>query len=321
MKIAIIRLSALGDIIQTATVVHFIKKHFSSAHISWVCDERFAKILEQIPDIDKIIKIPLKDKKITKSFLTLLANRRKFDYILDFQGLIKSAICAKILGTNSYGFDENSIKENVASKFYKHKIACDYNENVVIRYLTLASKALGFSFEEKEILEKPKIFSSAKYGLEPTNKKKVLIAPFASEYSKCYPHFKFVVHDLIKDAQVYVCYGNKTEYNLALKIIFGSDAVLLPKMDILKMTGVVEEMDLVIGNDSAIPHLAWAQNKPSITLFGNRPSTRNAFVTPINLVADVGKFIDAKHIDKKDFCIKEIDPNLICELARKLLNG
>ena len=321
MKIAIIRLSALGDIIQTATVVYFIKKHFSSAHISWICDEKFAKILEQVPDIDKVIKIPLKDKKITKSFFILLANRRKFDYILDFQGLIKSAVCAKILGGNSYGFDQNSIKESFASKFYKHKIACDYNENVVIRYLTLAGSALGFTFEEKEILEKPKIFSSSKYGFEQNGNKKVLIAPFASEYSKCYPHFKFVVHDLIKDAEVYVCYGNKTEYNLALKIIFGSDAVLLPKMDIAKMIGVVEEMDLVIGNDSAIPHLAWAQNKPSITLFGNRPSWRNAYKTPINLVIDTGKKIDSKKIDKNDFCINEIPPQAIILRAKELLNG
>ena len=64
MKIAIIRLSALGDIIQTSVVLQFIKKNVDNAEIQWVCDEKFAKILENLPELSGIIKIPLKDKKI-----------------------------------------------------------------------------------------------------------------------------------------------------------------------------------------------------------------------------------------------------------------
>ena len=60
---------------------------------------------------------------------------------------------------------------------------------------------------------------------------------------------------------------------------------------------------------------------PSITLFGNRPSQRNAYKTPINLVIDTGKKIDPKKIDKNDFCINEIPPEMVILKANELLNG
>ncbi|EHG4050164.1 lipopolysaccharide heptosyltransferase I, partial [Campylobacter coli] len=40
MKIAIIRLSALGDIIQSAVVLQFIKKFKKDIEIHWFVDEK-----------------------------------------------------------------------------------------------------------------------------------------------------------------------------------------------------------------------------------------------------------------------------------------
>lgn len=48
-------------------------------------------------------------------------------------------------------------------------------------------------------------------------------------------------------------------------------------------------MDLIIGNDSGPTHLAFALNRPSITIFGATPSYRNAFKTNINKIIDTGK--------------------------------
>ena len=87
------------------------------------------------------------------------------------------------------------------------------------------------------------------------------------------------------------------------------------------MISFITSCDLVIGNDSGLTHLAWAVNRPSITLFGNRPSHRNAYITDKNLVIDMGKQIDARSIDKNDFCIKEIYPETIANFAKRLLNG
>ena len=77
MKIAIIRLSALGDIIHTSIVVQFIKKHFKDAKISWFVDEKFSSIVHLLDGVD-VIALPLKDKKFIKSFLVLGGINRPF---------------------------------------------------------------------------------------------------------------------------------------------------------------------------------------------------------------------------------------------------
>ena len=154
MKIAIIRLSALGDTIQTAIVLQFIKKHITNAQITWVCDEKFSEILSALPELSRVISIPLKEKNFLRSWKILRKFHGEFDLILDFQGLIKSALVARILGANVIGFNAKGAKESLATKFYAQKISCDYGENVILRYLTLASCALGFKFDESEILER-----------------------------------------------------------------------------------------------------------------------------------------------------------------------
>ncbi|MBX9222349.1 glycosyltransferase family 9 protein, partial [Campylobacter coli] len=78
-------------------------------------------------------------------------------------------------------------------------------------------------------------------------------------------------------------------------------------------------MDLIIGNDSGPTHLAFALNRPSITIFGATPSYRNAFKTNINKIIDTGKKItNAKHLDKSDFCISTIEEEDILKLVKEL---
>ena len=86
-----------------------------------------------------------------------------------------------------------------------------------------------------------------------------------------------------------------------------------------ELVAIINNAKLLIGNDSGITHLARTQNTATITLFGNRPSSRNAFITPKNLVIDAGKKINARKINKNDFCINEISPQIIAQRALELI--
>ena len=44
MKIAIVRLSALGDIVHSMVVLQFIKKYYPESVIDWVVEKRFKGI-------------------------------------------------------------------------------------------------------------------------------------------------------------------------------------------------------------------------------------------------------------------------------------
>ena len=318
LKIAIVKLSALGDIVHAAIVLQFIKKHCPNAHITWLVDARFASLLKDHPLIDELVVLPLKEsfKKSYKIIKTL----GKFDKIIDLQGLFKSAVVAKLLGKEIYGFSRESVKEKIAARLYRHKFKIDYNENIIVRNLSLVGYALNFSFDRDEILKKSPCFEICKKFKNESGKKRVLIAAFASEESKIYDKFKDVIR-LLEGCEIYLCYGSESEKAKAEAIISGTKAKLLEKLIIKDMIDFIASCDLVIGNDSGLTHLAWAVNRPSITLFGNRPSHRNAYVTDKNLVVDMGKQIDARSIDKNDFCIREIYPETVANFAKRLLNG
>ena len=318
LKIAIVKLSALGDIVHAAIVLQFIKKHCPNTHITWLVDARFASLLKDHPLIDELVVLPLKEsfKKSYKIIKTL----GKFDKIIDLQGLFKSAVVAKLLGKEIYGFSRESVKEKIAARLYRHKFKIDYNENIIVRNLSLVGYALNFSFDRYEILKKSPCFEICKKFKNESGKKRVLIAAFASEESKIYDKFKDVIR-LLDGCEIYLCYGSESEKTRAEAIISGTSAKLLEKLSIKDMIDFIASCDLVIGNDSGLTHLAWAVNRPSITLFGNRPSHRNAYVTDKNLVVDMGKQIDARSIDKNDFCIREIYPETVANFAKRLLNG
>ncbi|WP_321232510.1 lipopolysaccharide heptosyltransferase I [Campylobacter sp.] len=326
------KLSALGDIVHASIVVQFIRKHIANAHISWFCDARFEQIARLLAGVDEVVALPLKDKKFLKTFGILRQKQGQFDIIIDLQGLLKSALVSRSLGKNIFGFDRFSTKEGLASIFYTHKYSCNYDKNIILRNLELCSFALNFSFDEKEILAKePCFLKNSRIPSDETripNKnsripnRKILIAPFASESSKCYAHFASVIKGAKEFAQCFLVAGNKPERKKATKLA-SSGATLLAPLDLAQILEFMDTCDLIIGNDSGITHLAWAQNCATITLFGNRSGARNAFATPKNLIiqATPKHEINAFHIDKSDFCINDIDPAQIIAKAKVICDA
>ena len=326
--------------------IQFIRKHIVNAHISWFCDARFEQIARLLAGVDEVVALPLKDKKFLKSFEILRQKKGQFDIIIDLQGLLKSALISRSLGKNIFGFDRFSTKEGLASIFYTHKYSCNYDKNIILRNLELCAFALNFSFDEKEILAKEPCFlknskipnenskipnENSKIPSENSKipsknskipNKKILIAPFASESSKCYAHFASVIKGAKEFAQCFLIAGSEPERKKATKLA-SSGATLLAPLDLAQILEFMDTCDLIIGNDSGITHLAWAQNCATITLFGNRSGARNAFATPKNLIiqATPKHEIDAFHIDKSDFCINDIDPAQIIAKAKGLCDA
>ncbi len=55
MKILIIKLSAIGDVVQTLPALEAIKKLYPDSEITWVVEEAAAGILEGHPLIDRLL--------------------------------------------------------------------------------------------------------------------------------------------------------------------------------------------------------------------------------------------------------------------------
>ena len=94
MKIAIVKLSAFGDIIHAMIVLQFIKKYHQEVMIDWVVEEGFVGVLENNPHINQIHKVNFQKVKQSKSLYVLWKELRKickfgkYDLVIDMQGLV-----------------------------------------------------------------------------------------------------------------------------------------------------------------------------------------------------------------------------------------
>ena len=331
MKILIIRLSALGDIVQAMVVLQFIKQINQNIIIDWVVEEQYKDLLNSNPDINQIHIVNIQKAKRKKSinllFREFIKVRKigKYDIVIDMQGLLKSALIAKIIPSKlKVGFDKKSIRESLASLFYNKKFKIDYSENIIIRNFSIAMNALDSSNNANNLFNKdPFLYSKDYYylNLKSNNKKNILLVVGASFKSKCYPHEKLV--ELIKslDANYFVIWGNENENLIAKKMQSQITSLkILEKLSIAQLISVIGQMDLVIGPDTGPTHFAWGLNIPSITLFGPTPASRNCFTSNINKFIESDTTVNPYKINKKDFSIKDIKVDDIVRISDKLLN-
>ena len=329
-KIAIVKLSAMGDIIHAMVALQFIKEKYPNLQIDWFVESSFSEILKYNKDISNIYEVNLKSikKDKTKLFqqikLIKQFSKNKYDLIIDAQGLIKSALVSKLLGKNVAGFDKNSIREKFASFFYEQKINIAYDENTIDRNVRILSEPLKFHITKNDILnKKPFLFFEKEedfiYQYLANDKKNIVFVISSTWESRNYPKEKFAnIANILKE-NIIVIWGNEEEKIKADFIATNSQyARVLPKCNLNTLKALIYNCDLVIGNDTGPTHMAWALNVPSITIFGPTPINR-IYQTSINKLVKSNSSVNHFKLNKNDFSIKEIEEEEIIKLAKSLL--
>jgi heptosyltransferase-1 len=331
LRIAIVRLSALGDIINSALILQFIKQAHPDARIEWICEEAFAPIIQGHPALDAVHTVAIKRAKRTKSLsllfqsISMLRSLGTFDVIIDLQGLLKSAIVARLIGKNIYGFDKESIREPLASKFYQSHAHIPYAENSIWRTVVLVNTALTLHISKKMVdAKQPALFynedDNITQGLLTSEKKNIAFVIGASWPSKTYPKENFIKLAEKLDANIILIWGSPVEKEDAEAIARDStNTKLAPKLSLKQLVALIDSVDLVIGNDTGPTHIAWAINKPSVTLFGPTPAHKMMWEDERHIAIESDSTVDPLKLDRSDKSIKDISPELISEKAKELL--
>ena len=331
MKIAIVKLSALGDIVHAMVVLQFIKNHYPKIEIDWVVEKDFKELLESHPDINKVHVVNIKNAKKKKSLYILYKELRRvqhfgsYDLVIEMQGLIKSAIISRFIPSKlTLGFDKSSVREGLASIFYNQTFKFAYDKNIVERNIALISSALKIPIIEENIQKKiPFLFSNRTYFFKTLSsfKKNILLIPGASFKSKCYPVEKFAEVATEIDANFLVIWGSQEEKIMANKIqALAPKVIICEKLSLDALISLISQVDLVLGPDTGPTHMAWALNKSSITLFGSTPGHRNSYVTKINRIIESSSEVNPFKLDRNDMSIKDIEVQEILLVSKKLLN-
>ncbi|WP_104690549.1 lipopolysaccharide heptosyltransferase I [Helicobacter heilmannii] len=341
MKIAIIRLSALGDVIVSAVFLPFLKQHYKGAKIHWFVDENFAPMLKNSPHIDVLHALPYKKTLRSKNPLKIwrfywhLRSLGVFDLIVDMQGLLKSALIGLFLAKSKpkrfVGFDRHSIRETLASFFYTHKVAIPYTAHILKRNEKVLHDAFNLAFgvqgwQNSLELRNLAFFCPKSPKLEPilnTPTPKVLFVLETSKVHKTYPleGFKQVGlalrnHGLeiliLSHAHVEQAQELYTDLSPQVQV------TLLPPLSLEEVKTLVARVSVVVGGDTGVVHLAWALKIPSVTLYGNTPKARFE-LKGAHHIALVGN--PRADYAKNDYSIKDIPPLAIQEAVLSILKG
>ncbi|PPD35672.1 MAG: lipopolysaccharide heptosyltransferase I [Methylomonas sp.] len=329
MKIAIVKLSAMGDIVHAMVALQFIKAGLPDCQIDWVVEQGFVGVLADNPHIDTILPVNLKALKTDKlRVFEEIAKVRNYaqngyDLVIDAQGLIKSAVVARLLAAHCVGFDKDSIREKWAALLYAQSIAYPYDANTIDRNVAVLTQALGLTVTSEQILAKQPFlyFRPPQIELDDyiSDKQANIVLVVGSTWpSRNYPLEKYLQLIFRLEANFLICWGNEKEHWMAQWLAEHSLARVLPKMSLNDLKATIARADLLIGNDTGPTHMAWGLNKPSITLFGPTPVSR-VYQTDINKVLKSPSVVDPFKLNKQDFSIKHIDVDQVVALAKSLL--
>ena len=329
-NILIIKPSALGDIVHTLPALSSLRRSFPDAKISWLVRPEFAQLIENHPDLNRVIIFDRKllskwwrNKESFRAFKSLVKDLRqsKFDLVIDFQGLFRTAIFARLSGCkNRFGY---STAREFATIFYTSKIDRDENNIHVVDYSQKVIAATGAT--ELDVKFKLRVTGEAITRIdELLTRKKVekdnytVFVPGSANDLKCWSVENFAaLADKISDKfdMSVVLSGTKSEEPGIKKIISKAKtkvANFAGRTDLMELATLLKGARLVVSNDTGPGHIAAAFGKPMVIIFGPSNPARVFPYGRATTVAAIDPFSRNPKMRTKDPSHKIEDVSIDC---------
>jgi len=290
-NILIIRLSSLGDVLMTIPAVRGIRDSFPDAHISWLVEGPVSEFLAGQDFIDEVIVFPRSDtvkglkkgniSRAQKAMGPFLRNirKRKYDLIVDFHGIAKSALFSMIArGTKKIGFGDMFAKEK-SHLFYHNRInGSDKRMHKVDRNMLLANYLGHTKSVPKVTLNTPDNATAYidKFFRETGNTAPLFaVNPFSSKGTdfKRWPMERYAeliarIHHELREQTVIIWGPGEEEEARRLKEMSGEGAYLACPTNIPQLFALLGKVRIYIGGDTGVMHLATAAGPQVIAIFG-----------------------------------------------------
>lgn len=329
-RLAVIRLSALGDIVHTIPVLPPLLSHYPGVRISWFAEPAGSSLLQHVSGISEIVSVDVKSGSLRDKWRALQSlrqsQRQSFDLILDFQGLLKSALLAFLLPGRRVGFHRRNLREPLASLFYQQQASyIAERKHVIYKNLHLLS-LLGIRADEVRYPLKAlqpsaalQMFWSA-VSWRPQRWLAFNVGGGWSTKVLAPAQIRETVHLLQADYPLLLLWGTDQERQLAEEISRQTGAPLVPFLSFADLICLLRETRLLISADTLALHLADMAGIPSVAVFGPTDPSRNGSLQPasVALVADLPcRFCYRRRCDTIE-CMKQIAPQRIVAAVRAI---
>ncbi len=270
----------MGDVIHNLPIIADIHAELPNAQIDWVVEENFADMLGLNSHINKIIPVAIrrwrkhlfsqKTWQEIKYFKTQL-QAEQYDYIIDTQTLLKSALIACLANGKRYGQGPNTSREWLAGLFNQRRFSVSRDQHAVDQNRQLTALALNYraptgapdyGLPRSELIKKVEIGLPEKY---------VMAFHATSRDSKLWPmgHWVSLGISLAKQG-VTLClpWASETEKSRANIIATHvPKAIVLPKSNITELAHITAGAQAAVGVDTGLIHLAVAMDVPTIAIY------------------------------------------------------
>lgn len=266
-RILVVRMGAMGDIVHTLPAAASLKHSLPHSDLSWLIDRKWAALLEKNPFVDQVLAV---DRRSFSGVLSALreVHAGRFDTVIDFQGLIKSAFAAAAARPERiFGFHPSHLREKLAGLVYSHRIK-PAKSHVVDQNLELAAAAGATNIVHLFPLPQ----GEPEGPLPDSNF--VLAAPLAGWAAKQWPleFYGALAGRLRNELGVPLVLNGPPS---ARAMLAGAGDVFVHVSGLPGLIDALRRATAVVGVDSGPLHLAAALGKPGVAIFGPTDPARN----------------------------------------------
>jgi lipopolysaccharide heptosyltransferase I len=289
-RLALIKPSALGDVVHTLPVLTALRLLYPHAHITWVVHTAYAPLLEGHPHLDAVLPFDrgIFRHKSLRTVLRYLADwwaqlrQQRFDWVIDLQGLLRSGLMtwasAAPVRLGLHSAREGSRLAYTHRLFIPH----EHRLHAVDRYWQLIVTLGGADLPLRFVLPvDPQQRQLARQLWSALPRPWIALAPGARWSTKRWPPSAFaqLLHRLQQHTPAgCLILGAAEDTPLAQQIathLNGPVRSLTGQTSLPLLVALLAECDLFIGNDSGPLHLAAALGKPCLAPFTCTLPTRH----------------------------------------------
>lgn len=279
-NILVLKLSAIGDVVFASAMIPTLRQNYPNARLSWLVEPMAAPLLSENPDLDEVIIWPRAQwrelwhqRKIIallreiSGFRTMLRSKR-FDLVLDLQGLFKSAFLAFLTGAACrLGYESKEPTRFLLT----HRCVKQIDDRIGSEHFNLA-RHLGLDVSRHDMVLSLSAADEARAQAQSQAGPYVVMCPFTTRPQKHWidVHWRDLATSLIARGWRVLMLGGPADQDHAKTLAQGLQIEnFVGQATLRESAALISHARCVIGVDTGLTHMGIAQSVPTVALFGS----------------------------------------------------